>query len=73
MRFYAKSYALATQRRIPLPLKGQVEEELKCMEALGVIRKVDVPKSNNKVHICVDLIEVCPVNNISFPWWSKLR
>ena len=26
-----------------VPLKGQVEEELKRMEALGVIRKVDVP------------------------------
>ena len=65
----AKPYALATPRRIPLPLKGQVEEELKRMEALGVIRKVDVPtdwcagmvvvpKSNNKVRICVDLTKL---------------
>ena len=65
----AKPYALATLRRIPLPLKGQVEEELKRMEALRVIRKVDVPtdwcagmvvvpKSNNKVRICVDLTKL---------------
>ena len=65
----AKPYALATPRRIPLPLKGQVEEELKRMEALRVIRKVDVPtdwcagmvvvpKSNNKVRICVDLTKL---------------
>ena len=65
----AKPYALATPRRIPIPLKGQVEEELKRMEALGVIRKVDqptdwcagmvvVPKSNNKVRICVDLTKL---------------
>ena len=58
----AKPYALVTPRRIPLPLKGQVEEELKHMEALGIICKVDqpidwcagivvVPKSNNKVRI----------------------
>ena len=65
----ARPYALATPRRIPLPLKGQVEEELKRMEALGVIRKVDVPtdwcagmvvvpKNNNKVRICVDLTKL---------------
>ena len=65
----AKPYALATPRRIPLPLKSQVEEELKHMEALGVIRKVDVPtdwcagmvvipKSNNKVRICIDLTKL---------------
>jgi len=65
----ARPHALATPRRIPLPLKGQVEEELKCMEALGVICKVDVctdwcagmvvvPKNNNKVRICVDLTKL---------------
>ena len=56
----AAPYTLATRRRIPLPLKSQVEEELHRMEQLGVIRKVDspiewcagmvvVPKGNNKV------------------------
>ena len=65
----ARPYALATPRRIPLPLKSQVEQELKRMEQLGVIRKVDVPtdwcagmvvvpKGNNKVRICVDLTKL---------------
>ena len=65
----AVPYALATPRRIPVPLKSQVEEELCRMEQLGVIRKVDtptewcagmvvVPKSNNKVRICVDLTKL---------------
>ena len=62
----ATPYALATPRRIPLPLKAQVEQELCRMEQLGVIQRVDtptewcagmvvVPKGNNKVRICVDL------------------
>ena len=57
----ATPYSLTTPRRIPLPLKSQVKEELCRMEQLGVIRRVDtstewcsgmvvVPKSNNKVH-----------------------
>lgn len=65
----ATPYALATARRIPLPLKAQVEQELRRMERLGVIRKVDaptewcagmvvVPKGNNKVRICVDLTKL---------------
>ena len=56
----ATPYALSTPQRIPLPLKSQAEQELHCMERLGVIRKVDiptgwcagmvvVPKGNNKV------------------------
>ena len=54
------TYALATPRRIPLPLKSQVEEELCCMEQF---QKVDTPtewcarmvtfsKGNNKVCMC---------------------
>ena len=65
----ARPYALATPRRIPLPLKSQVEQELRRMELLGVVRKVDtptewcagmvvVPKDNNKVRICVDLTKL---------------
>ena len=39
----AKLYALTTPRKIPQTLaKGQVEEGLKLMEALGVIFKVDI-------------------------------
>ena len=58
--------ALYTPRIVPLPLRPQVEEELKRMESPGVISKVDqltqwcagmvvVPKRNGKVRICVDL------------------
>ena len=65
----ATPYSLTTPRRIPLPLKSQDEEELCRMEQLGVIRRVDtstewcsgmvvVPKSNNKVRICVDLTKL---------------
>ena len=65
----AKPYALATPRRIPIPLKSSVEQELKRMQDLGVIRKVEeptewcagmvvVPKGNGKVRICVDLTKL---------------
>ena len=65
----ARPYTLVTPRRIPLPLKSQVEKELQHMEKLGVIRRVDtptewcagivvVPKGNSKVHICVDLTKL---------------
>ena len=42
LRKDARPYAIATPRRIPLPLKGQVEAELKHMETLGVIGKVRI-------------------------------
>ena len=59
----ATPYALYTP---PLPLLPQVEAELKRMESIGVISRVDestpccagmvvVPKRNGKVRICVDL------------------
>ena len=59
-------YALHTPRHVAMPLRPQVEEELKRMESMGVISKVDeptpwcvgmvvVPKKNGKVRICVDL------------------
>ena len=58
-----------TPRRVALPLKAKVREELDRMEKLGVIRKVEeptpwcagmvvVPKSNGKVRICVDLTKL---------------
>ena len=61
----AKPYALATPRRVPIPLMKSVKEELERMEKLGVISKINsptdwcagmvvVPKSNRKVRICVD-------------------
>ena len=65
----AKPYAVATPRRVPLPLMSKVKEELNRMENAGVIRKVDeavewcagmvvVPKGEDKVQICVDLTKL---------------
>ena len=62
----AKPFALSTPRRVPVPLLKPVKEELKRMEKLGVIARVNeptnwcagmvpVPKKNGKVRICVDL------------------
>ena len=62
----ATPHALFTPRHVPMPARPKVEEELKRMESMGVISKVDeptpwcagmvvVPKKNDKVRICVDL------------------
>ena len=62
----AKPYSLFTARKIPIPLREKVENELKQMEASGVISKVDQPttwcsgmvvvqKKSGGVRICVDL------------------
>ena len=39
----AQPFAIMTPRRIPLPMKSKVKEELVTMDKLGVIRKVDKP------------------------------
>ena len=39
----AQPYALFTSRNIPLPLRSKVEQELKQMESLGIISKIDKP------------------------------
>ena len=63
-----KLFALSTPRRVSVPLMPAVQEELKHMEEMGVISRVDeptdwcagmvvVPKSNNQVRICVILNE----------------
>ena len=55
-----------TPRRVPLPLRGKVIDELEQMEMMGVISKVDVStpwcasmvvalKKSGAVQICVDL------------------
>ena len=65
----AQPFAIMTPRRVPLPMKSKVKEELARMEKLGVIRKVDkptnwcagmvtVPKPNGKIRICVDLTKL---------------
>lgn len=61
----AQPYALFTSRNIPLPLHSKVEQELKQMESLGIISKVDKPtpwcagmvvvhKKYGAIHICID-------------------
>ena len=62
----ARPFSIATPRRLPLPMKDMVEEELKNLQEEGIIRPVTkptnwcapivvVPKSTpGKVRICVD-------------------
>ncbi|XP_048236436.1 uncharacterized protein LOC125371759 [Haliotis rufescens] len=65
----AKPFSISTPRRVPLPLMKKVKQELQSMESSGVISKVDcptdwcagmvvVPKSSEKVRICVDLTKL---------------
>ena len=62
----AKQYNVTTARRIPIPLLGKVEKELKRMKDNGVIEEVTEPtewlspivpvlKPSGDVRICVDL------------------
>ena len=62
----AKPYAPTVPRQVAIPLMQPVKDELCRMEKLGVISRVKeptewcaamvfVPKSNQKVRICVDL------------------
>ena len=62
----ATPHSLYTARNVLIPLHGKVQEELQCMEAMGVIEKVSmptpwctgmmvVPKRSAAVRICMDL------------------
>lgn len=77
-------YSLAKSRRVPIPLLGKVKEELKRIEDIGVISRVEehkdwcsgmapVPSKNSSVRICVDLTRlneaVCRENCRQ---WSRL-
>ena len=64
-----KAFNQTTPIRVPIPLFPKVKQELARMEAMGVIEKVDVPtewclsivvvlKSNGKVRICGDFIQL---------------
>ncbi|XP_064463117.1 uncharacterized protein K02A2.6-like [Ornithodoros turicata] len=62
-------FVVTSPRRVPLPLYDSTHQELKDMERLGVISRVQeptewcaplviVPKKNDKVRVCVDLTEL---------------
>ena len=67
MKEDAKPHAVHSAKRVPFPQRENIAEELKSMESLGVISKVDSPsewcapmvvvskKELGKVRICVDL------------------
>lgn len=61
----AKPFNLTCPRRLPLPLKDKVEEELKSLQEQGIIRPIDKPtdwcapivavmKATGKVRLCCD-------------------
>ncbi len=65
----AQPHVVSVPRRVPIPLMPKVKQELDRMEKLGVITKVNgptdwcsgmdvVPKSGQKVRICVDLTKL---------------
>ena len=65
----AEPFAIFTARPIPIPMKETVENELRKMEADGVIRKVMgptewtapmvvVPKADGRVRICTDFTKL---------------
>ncbi len=65
----AKPFSISVPRRVPVPFMPKVKRELERMEQQKVITKVTeasdwcvgmvvVPKSNNKVRICLDLTKL---------------
>lgn len=39
---------------IPISIKSKLNEEIQRMEKMGVIEKIDKPKPNGKLRICID-------------------
>jgi hypothetical protein len=71
LREDAEPFALTTPSRVAISLLKSVQQELKRMEEIGVIVKVEqptercagmvvVPKANSRVRICVDLTRSDP-------------
>ena len=61
----AKPFSISTPRRLPLPMKQKVEDELKSLQEKDIIRPVTtptdwcapivaVPKPSGKIRLCVD-------------------
>ena len=69
MREDARPFSISTPRRLPLPMKDKVEEELKSLQEQQIIRPVTkptdwcapivaVPKSSGKIRLCVDFTKL---------------
>ena len=72
LRPNSRTFSLFVTRNVPLPLRKKVQEELRRMEQLGVISKVNtltdwctgmvvVPKKSGDVRICVDFVRLMKV------------
>ena len=65
----AAPFSLNSPRQVAIPLLPKIQEELKRMESLGIISKIEqatpwcagmviVPKPDGKICICVDLTKL---------------
>ena len=83
---HVQPFAISAPRRLPLPMKEKVQEELKRLEELDIIRPVEthsdwcapivaVPKANGKVRSCIDftkLNESVRRENVPLPTTDQL-
>ena len=65
----AQPFAISTPRRLPLPMKEKIQEELKKLEEQDIIRPVEtpadwcapveaVPKPNGIMRLCIDFTKL---------------
>ena len=65
----AQPFAITVPRRLPLPMKGKVQEEFKKLEEQDIIRPLEtptdwcapivaVPKPNGNVRLCIDFTKL---------------